>query len=127
MIKIIEILIILIILFIFYKIIKVEFDDRKAVNDNFHKIRNNKECINHIKIINSFPIWRLCLFFSLLLSIFITLFFYYLVKPKKDKVILLFIFTLFINMFVLNKFLNHWNWHYVSNDGGIENKFFTKK
>jgi hypothetical protein len=126
MIKIIAIPIILITSFLFYRIIKVEFEDMKVLNENFHKLKDNKQCINHIRIVNSYPSWRLCLFFSLFLALLISLFFYYLIKPKKDKVILLFIFTLFINMFTLNKLLTYWNWHYVSNDGGIENKFFTK-
>ena len=119
-------IIIVIIFFIFLNILHVELKDMKLVNENYHKLKLNKQCIKHIRIINSYPSWRLCLFVSLYLTIFMTLFFYYLVKPKKNKVILFLIFSLFINNFVLNKLLNYWNWHYVSNDGGIENNFFTK-
>lgn len=104
-----------------------ELDDRNVINKEYEKIKNNKKCMNYIHTLNQYPWWRMCVFFGIITTIIISAFIKYNLKQTNSNLFFwnVFWFMLLTIILMQYKFLAHWHWHYVSNNGGAKNNPYT--
>lgn len=110
--------------------INIELKDMAQLNSSYKKLSKNKECVLHLQAVNAFPIWRMSFYIGLITAIISTFYLYLLVHSKVDKsyFITLFFWTFAIlQTLVIYKTIAFWNWHYVSNDGGLPNQYYTNQ
>ena len=119
-----SIILISIILIMLYLYIFFEFNDRNVLNNEYSKTTNNSSCMQYMRILNAYPWWRVCVVFGIINTLFVGAF---LKLNTNDKKIFwnVFWFALVTNILILYKFVAHWQWHYVSNDGGLTNAEYT--
>jgi hypothetical protein len=103
-----------------------EIDDMSVLNDEYHKITNNSACMNYMRILTAAPRWRICVVFGLLNTLIIGGFLK--INTNDQKLFWnMFWFSLVTSILIFYKFISHWQWHYVTNNGGLENSEYTKK
>ena len=115
-----------IIVFVVFIYIYQELDDMRVVNNEYKKILSNSTCMKHIQLLNAYPWWRICVAFGLLNTLILGGFVKQNINDQKAFWNILW-FSLLLNILVIYKFIAHWQWHYVSNDGGLSNSEFTSK
>ena len=110
--------------------IRINLTDMKRLNKEYKNLENNSECIDFLRAVNAFPIWRLSLYVGILTSIISSFYLYLLINSKGLKpylIYLFFWFSIILNWLIIYKTIIHWNWHYVTNDGGLKNGFYTNE
>ena len=118
------IILLIISLLVFFIYIYQELDDMRIVNNEYKKITSNPTCMNHINMLNAYPWWRICVLFGLINTLILGWFVKNNVNDQKTLWNIIW-FSLIINILIIYKFIAHWQWHYVSNDGGLVNSEFT--
>ena len=113
--------------------VTTEMEDCRQLNLLYAKIYKKEiDVVTYFRALNAYPKWRISSFIGIGITIILSFYLYLLlnsginINNNKNKLLFLFFwFCFFIVSITVLMAYNFWNWHYVSNDGGLDKPIFT--